>query len=52
MTKADIVDKVHENLFYRNGYTKNECFDPIYRWCPAPSQPNRHGAADPRPRYD
>ena len=25
MTKADIVDKVHENLFYRNGYTKNEC---------------------------
>ena len=25
MTKADIVDKVHENLFYLNGYTKNEC---------------------------
>ena len=25
MTKADLVDKIHENLFYRNRYTRNEC---------------------------
>lgn len=27
MTKADLADKIHEHLYYRNGSTKKECSD-------------------------
>jgi integration host factor subunit alpha len=27
MTKADLADKIHEHLYYRNGSSKKECND-------------------------